>query len=65
MKIVFLIARILLGIMFTIFGANAFFSFLPMILPPGDAGQFLAILLRTHYVWFVGGIQLIAAFSCS
>jgi len=60
MKIVFLIARILLGLMFVIFGANGFLSFLPMILPPGDAGAFLRILLTSHYVYLVAGVQLIA-----
>lgn len=60
MKVAYTIARILLGIMFVIFGANGFLSFLPMILPPGDAGAFLRILLTSHYVWFVSGVQLIA-----
>jgi len=60
MKIVFLIARVLLGLMFVIFGANGFLSFLPMILPPGDAGAFLRILLTSHYVYLVAGVQLIA-----
>jgi hypothetical protein len=60
MRIVYLIARILLGLMFVIFGANGLVPFLPMILPPGDAGRFLAILLTSHYVYLVSGVQLIA-----
>jgi len=50
MKIATLIARILLGLMFTVFGLNTFLHFIPMQLPPGDAGNLL-ILMFTHG-WF-------------
>ncbi len=61
MKILTLISRILLGLVFTVFGSNAFIGFIPVkTLPPGLAGQFVLVLLQSHYVWVVGGFQLIA-----
>lgn len=50
MKIAVLIARILLGLLFTVFGLNGFFHFLPMQLPPGDAGTLFTIMFK--YGWF-------------
>ncbi len=50
MKIVTIIARILLGLMFFVFGLNAFFSFIPAPRLEGVWGQFLgAALFRTMY----------------
>ncbi len=40
MKIASLIARILLGLIFLVFGLNGFFHFLPMPPPTGLAAQF-------------------------
>lgn len=61
MKILTLIARILLGLIFAVFGSNAFIGFIPVkSLPPGLAGQFVVVLLQSHLVWVVGGFQLIA-----
>src|SRR6266446_5514387 len=59
MKIAALIARILLGLVFFVFGLNGFLNFIPMgPLPTGLAGQFVAVLFQSHYVLFVSGIQL-------
>jgi putative oxidoreductase len=60
MKIVAIIARTLLGLMFLVFGLNPFLKFLP--LPPleGVWGQFLGSLVVSHYVWFVGAVQVIS-----
>ena len=59
MKIAALIARILLGLVFFVFGLNGFLNFIPMgPLPTGLAGQFVTVLLQSHYVLFVSGIQL-------
>lgn len=60
MKIAALIARILLGLMFTVFGLNGFLHFLPMTPPPGPAGDFLGLLFTSHYAVFVYAVQLIA-----
>jgi putative oxidoreductase len=59
-KIAVLIARIVVGLMFCLFGSNGFFSFLPGQLPPGVAGQFLSSLLTSHYVYLVAATQLLA-----
>ena len=59
MKIATLIARILLGLIFFVFGLNAFLHFLPAILPLGPAGQFLSLLIQSHYVLFIGAVQLV------
>ncbi len=59
MKIVALIARILLGVVFFVFGLNGFLYFIPVKeLPAGLAGDFLTLLMQSHYVLFVSGIQI-------
>ena len=59
MKIAALIARILLGLIFFVFGLNGFLQFIPMgSLPPGLLGQFLTVLFQSHYVFFVSAFQL-------
>jgi len=59
MKITTHIARILLGLIFFVFGLNPFLHFLPARLPSGLAGQFLNLLIQSHYVFFVGAVQLV------
>src|SRR6267143_1453622 len=59
MKIAALIARILLGLVFVVFGANGFLDFIPKgPMPSGIAGQFLAALFQSHYVLVVSAVQL-------
>ena len=59
MKIAASIARILLGLIFFIFGLNGFLNFIPAgTLPSGLAGQFLTVLLRSHYGLFVSAFEL-------
>ena len=59
MKIAALIARILLGLIFFVFGLNGFLNFIPTgPLPTGLAGQFVTVLIQSHYVLFVSGIQV-------
>ena len=59
MKIAALIARILLGLMFVVFGLNPFLKFIPMVLPAGLAGQFLSVLIQSHLVLVIGAVQVI------
>jgi putative oxidoreductase len=60
MKIVFLIARILLGLLFLVFGLNGFLHFIPMgEMPAGLAGQFAGALFQSHYLSVVLGIEAI------
>ncbi len=58
MKIAVLIARILLGLVFFLFGLNGFLNFIPGSLPSGPAGQFLSLLAQSHYDLFVSALQL-------
>ena len=60
MKIATIIARILLGLIFVVFGSNAFLHFLPMPPPPpGLAGEYFHALFASGYVYVIGGFQLI------
>jgi len=54
MKIVNLIARILLGLVFLVFGLNKIVPFIPSPLPSGLAGQFVGALVTSKYMIFVG-----------
>jgi putative oxidoreductase len=59
MKYIFVIARVLLGLVFTVFGLNAFLHFLPSPPVPGLAGQFMGALLGSHYYVIAFGTELI------
>ncbi len=60
MKIVAVIARILLGLIFFVFGLNGFLHFIPAPPIPGLAGTFIGVLVSSHYVLFISGVQVIA-----
>jgi len=60
MKIVTIIARLLLGLIFLVFGSNAFLHFLPMPpLPQGSAGLYLRAFFESGYVYVIGALQVI------
>jgi putative oxidoreductase len=60
MKIVILIARILLGLIFVVFGLNGFLLFLPQPpLPPGDMLTFVTVMGKSHYMIPVFMLQVI------
>ena len=59
MRIAALIARLLLGLIFVVFGLNAFLQFIPMGPPPtGLAGKFIGALFQSHYLWVVAVLQI-------
>jgi uncharacterized membrane protein YphA (DoxX/SURF4 family) len=61
MNIVFAIARILVGLIFLVFGLNGFLPFIPV--PPdipGAAGAFSGVMMTSHYMWFTSGVQVLA-----
>jgi uncharacterized membrane protein YphA (DoxX/SURF4 family) len=59
MKILTLIARLLLGLSFVVFGLNGFLNFLSMgPMPTGLAGQFIGALVLSHYFWVVAALQV-------
>ncbi len=60
MKILALVCRILLGLIFAFFGANGLHPFLPMpVMPPSLATQFVTAMMQSHYVLVVAGVQFI------
>jgi uncharacterized membrane protein YphA (DoxX/SURF4 family) len=58
MKIVTLIARLLLGLIFLVFGLNGFLNFIKGPMPSGLAGQFVGALALSHYFWVIAAIQV-------
>ena len=50
MRVVRLIARILLGLVFTVFGLNGFLHFLPMPPMSGPPADFFGALFHTGYM---------------
>jgi uncharacterized membrane protein YphA (DoxX/SURF4 family) len=59
MKIAALIARLLLGLIFLVFGLNGFLQFIHMPPPTGVAGQFFGAIFASHYWVVVFGVQVI------
>ena len=60
MKIVALVARLLLGLIFVVFGLNGFLNFLSMgPMPTGVAGQFIGALFQSHYLHAVAAVQVV------
>ena len=65
MKIATIIARVLLGLVFLVFGLNAFFHFVPMPPPKNEAGAFMGALFSSGYLYAIkcfevaGGLLLL------
>ncbi|MFL6313929.1 MAG: hypothetical protein ACJ71W_17675 [Terriglobales bacterium] len=60
MRITALIARILLGLIFFVFGLNGFLHFIPMgRMPTGLSGQYIMVLMQSHYIYFVAAVQVV------
>jgi putative oxidoreductase len=59
MKILVLISRILLGLVFFAFGLIGFLPFVPKgPMPTGLAGQFVTALVQSHYGLVVDALQI-------
>ena len=60
MKYVIIIVRVLLGLMFVVFGSNAFFKFLgPPPQMQGQAGAFITALLSSGYIYVIAMLQVL------
>ena len=60
MRIVAIVARILLGLVFLVFGLNGFLHFIPNPPPPPAAGAFFGALAATRYMFvLIFGTQVI------
>ncbi len=64
MKILTIIARSLLGLIFVVFGLNAFLHFIPMPPPQGLAGDFMKALFASHYFYVVALLQIAGGALC-
>ena len=60
MKIAVVIARIFLGLVFFVFGLNNLHPFMPMQMPPGDAGTLSTIMFTHGWITFHGILFVIA-----
>ncbi len=61
MKIATTVVRVLVGLMFVVFGANIFFHFIPMPdkAPPRLAADFGNALMQSKYMLVVGALQFL------
>lgn len=60
MKIASIVARYLLGLMFTVFGLNGFLHFIPQPPPPNPmAIQFLIAVSASHFAAFFFALQVL------
>ena len=53
MRVAVIIARLLLGLVFFVFGLNGLFHFMPNPPPPPPAADFFGALIKTGYMMFL------------
>jgi uncharacterized membrane protein YphA (DoxX/SURF4 family) len=62
MKIVSLIARYLLALIFLVFGMNHYLNFIHTgPIPPGYIGQFFGVLIASRYLYVVAFLEVVPA----
>jgi putative oxidoreductase len=59
MKIAALVSRLLLGLVFVVFGLNGFLQFIHMPPPTGVAAQFFGAIFASRYYVVIFGLQVI------
>ena len=59
MKYAIIIARVLLGLVFAVFGSNAFLHFIPMLPMQGQAGAFIGSLVSSGYIYVIATLQVV------
>jgi putative oxidoreductase len=59
MKVATIIARVLLGLIFVVFGSNAFLHFIPMPPMSGPAKDFIGSMYITGYLQVIAALQVI------
>jgi len=59
MKYAIIIARVLLGLVFAVFGSNAFLHFIPMPPMQGQAGAFIGALVSSGYIYVIALLQVV------
>lgn len=59
MKIVAAGCRILLGLVFVVFGLNIFFHFIPTPAPPGDANTLMTVMFVHGWFKVIGTLEVL------
>jgi uncharacterized membrane protein YphA (DoxX/SURF4 family) len=59
MKVATVIVRVLLGLMFVVFGSNAFLQFMPMPELTGYPAQFIGSMAQSGYIYAIGAFQVL------
>lgn len=60
MKYAIIIVRVLLGLIFAVFGLNGFLHFMgPMPVIPGEAGAFIGALMNSGYIYVIAGLEVV------
>src|SRR5947207_5703384 len=59
MKYAVIIIRVLLGLLFAVFGSSAFLHFIPMPPMQGLPGQFIGALFGSGYIYAIAGVQVV------
>lgn len=60
MKVMVLIARILMGLVFVVFGVDKLVPFIPAQLPPGDAGALIGLMAVHKWMTFYGLVETVS-----
>jgi putative oxidoreductase len=59
MKAATIVARILLGLVFVVFGSNVWFQFLPAPPMKGPIGAMMGAMFETHYIHIIAAFQVL------
>ena len=59
MKYAIIIVRVLLGLVFAVFGSNAFLHFSPVPPLEGPAGAFIGALISSGYIYAIAALQVL------
>jgi putative oxidoreductase len=65
MKVGEIIARVLLGLVFVVFGSNAFLHFIKAPPMSGPSGDFINAMMSSGYVYVVGFCQVAGGLQLS
>src|SRR5947208_11315008 len=59
MRYAIIISRVLLGLVFVVFGSNAFLHFIPVPPMQGNAGAFIGALMNSGYMQAIALFQIL------
>ena len=60
MKIMVLIARILMGLVFLVFGLDKIVPFIKAPMPTGDAGVLMGVMFQHNWILFYGFVETVS-----